>query len=480
MEQLQRGASYPAVTDSDVRTQPFLFPQLAEQKHIVAILDKAFAAIATAKANAEKNLQNARALFESHLEYVFTHRRNKWAKRSLGELSELISGQHIDAKDYNTDSRGVGYLTGPSDFGFVNPTITKWTEHPKRMAQNGDILITVKGSGVGKINLLDADEVAISRQLMAIRTTSDNVQYIYAFLSTQFGYFQSLSKGAAIPGISREDVLSLMCPLPPSREKQAIVETILSMSSETQRLESIYRQKLAALEEMKKSLLAKAFSGELTMKELALTDDAFPATIPNITTTDLHAGLIAIAYQSHEQKSKQDTLGHVKAEKIAHMVEAHLGIDLGRTPVKDAAGPNDYPHLKRVEHRSGKAGFFTFQGSERAGYKFVKGRNFDGLTLRTRLALGARNQDVDRLIELMTPMDSEQAEIFSTVYAAWNNLLLDQRPVTDKDIVLEARENWHPEKLKIPRERFFKAIAWMKANGVVPKGKGRKVSVKAD
>jgi type I restriction enzyme S subunit len=88
--------------------------------------------------------------------------KNGWQARTLGELCQLVSGQHIDAKDYNMESRGVGYLTGPSDFGQLHPVVSKWTEHPKVKARGGDILITVKGSGVGKINLLDLEEVAIS------------------------------------------------------------------------------------------------------------------------------------------------------------------------------------------------------------------------------------------------------------------------------------------------------------------------------
>ncbi len=146
-----------------------------------------------------------------------------WKTKTLGDVCQLISGQHIDAKDYNTESRGVGYLTGPSDFGPLNPVITKWTEHPKIKAKRGDVLITVKGSGVGKINLLDEDEVAISRQLMAVRVTGAEPSFIHAILSSTFDHFQSLSTGAAIPGISREQVLGLTIALPPLAEQQRIV-----------------------------------------------------------------------------------------------------------------------------------------------------------------------------------------------------------------------------------------------------------------
>ena len=149
--------------------------------------------------------------------------KSGWPTKSLGQLCQLISGQHIQAKDYNTESRGVGYLTGPSDFGPLNPVISKWTEHPKVKAKCGDVLITVKGSGVGKINLLDQAEVAISRQLMAVRVTGADPRFVHAILSSTFDHFQSLSTGAAIPGISREQVLGLKIALPPFPEQQRIV-----------------------------------------------------------------------------------------------------------------------------------------------------------------------------------------------------------------------------------------------------------------
>jgi type I restriction enzyme S subunit len=247
----------------DIYGFPVPVPPIHEQQRIVGILEKAFKGIGAAKATAEKNLQNSRTLFESHLQSVFSQRSRGWSQQPLSSLCELISGQHIDAKDYNLDKKGVGYLTGPSDFGFTNPIVTKWTEHPKRIAKRGDILVTVKGSGVGKINLLNGADVAISRQLMAVRATAADVSYLYAFLSTNFNHFQSLSKGAAIPGISREDVLDLMCPMPPPGEQQKIVKLIQAVAEETQRLTSIYRRKLAALEALKKSLLHQAFIGKL-------------------------------------------------------------------------------------------------------------------------------------------------------------------------------------------------------------------------
>lgn len=145
-----------------------------------------------------------------------------WINKPLGDLCQLISGQHIDSKDYNVEERGIGYLTGPSDFGELYPLVTKWTQHPKVTALRGDILVTVKGSGVGKINVLDDQHVAISRQLMAIRVTGADPRFVCTVLLSMLDQMRSLATGAAIPGISREQILSLEIPLPPLSEQQRI------------------------------------------------------------------------------------------------------------------------------------------------------------------------------------------------------------------------------------------------------------------
>jgi type I restriction enzyme M protein len=146
--------------------------------------------------------------------------------RPLSDFCSLVSGQHIDKEDYNTNSKGIGYLTGPSDFGTKYPIITKWTESPKVTALRGDILITVKGSGLGKVNVLDIVEAAISRQLMAIRPNGADPAYVYSLISAKFEHFQSLADGAAIPGVTRGQVLDFRIPLPPLEVQKEIVAEI--------------------------------------------------------------------------------------------------------------------------------------------------------------------------------------------------------------------------------------------------------------
>ncbi|WP_157825539.1 restriction endonuclease subunit S [Glaciecola sp. 33A] len=258
------GTTMVHVTKGSMESRILPFPNVEEQKRIVAILDQAFADIDKARATAERNLKNARELFDSYLQQVFSQRGEGWEIYNLGNLCELISGQHIDAKDYNSERTGIGYLTGPSDFGQIYPVVTKWTEHPKRTAIKGDILITVKGSGVGKINVMNDKELAISRQLMAIRPTNAKGEILYWFVSTQYQYFQSLANGAAIPGISRGDVLDLKLCLPDMKSQVNLGKDISEFDSGIIALKKIYEGKIIALDELKKSILQKAFTGELT------------------------------------------------------------------------------------------------------------------------------------------------------------------------------------------------------------------------
>jgi len=176
-------------------------PPLEVQREIVADIE-----------GFQRVIDGARAVIDNYHPHIPID--PEWPVEELRTVCVLISGQHIDKEDYNRDGMGTPYLTGPDDFGLVSPKVSKWTTKPKVLAEPDDILITVKGSGLGKINLLKGERAAISRQLMSIRVDGANPDYIRAWLIGKYDHIQSLGGGAAIPGITRENVLSLKIPLP--------------------------------------------------------------------------------------------------------------------------------------------------------------------------------------------------------------------------------------------------------------------------
>jgi len=296
-----------------------------------------------------------------------------------------------------------------------------------------------------------------------------------------------LSYDGSQPVISGKRVYPLPTPLPPFAEQKVIVEKVEALMTTCRTLEAEIEHARTHAAHLLQAVLREAFSGERVAQDAndnpapANTNVIpFPVRIGSISATDLHAGILAMAYQHHEQNPKHLVhFGHVKAEKIAHLVEAHLGIDLERMPVKAAAGPNDYPHLKKVESRARKANWFVVRQQKADGaYVFHKERGFDALLGKIAEALGERATEVDALIKLLLPLNTRQAEIVATLYAAWNNLLLLGRTSSDEDIVYEARENWHASKLEIEREKFFNGLEWMRKQGLAPVGRGRYVDTK--
>ena len=208
-----RGSTIQGVTKGQLSEIQIPLPPLEVQREIVAEIE-----------GYQKMIDGARAVVENYRPYIDIS--PDWPQTRIMDVSTLVSGQHVNKADYNEDGKGIGYLTGPADFGDIFPIVSKWTTNPKVFAEKGDILITVKGAGVGKINFLNEEKVAIGRQLMAIRVHKAFPKFIYAILLGSYDRIQALGDGAAIPGITRDDVLRLITPLPSLEIQQAIVSEI--------------------------------------------------------------------------------------------------------------------------------------------------------------------------------------------------------------------------------------------------------------
>ncbi len=207
----------------------------------------------------EKNIKKSNPLPTINSEEIPYALPQGWEWVRLGELIELISGQHLTPDKYNENGIGHPYYTGPADFGAMHPHASRWTNIDRAMAIKDDILLTVKGAGVGKTNILSDETAAISRQLMALRVTRINRDYILRFLDTIFYELQALAVGIAIPGISRNDVLLRKVPLPPLPEQHRIVARIDQLMSRCDELEKLHKER----EEKRLAVHAAAVRGLL-------------------------------------------------------------------------------------------------------------------------------------------------------------------------------------------------------------------------
>ena len=480
-ERMTGAVGHKRVAKDFVESYPIPVPPLPEQQRIVILLDEAFDGIATARAHAEKNLQNARAIFESHLQSVFTQRGDGWVDTTIGECIRFIdyrgktpkktdSGlQLITAKNVK-----MGYLRKtPEEFVAPNSYEAWMTRGIPRL---GDVLFTTEAP-LANVAQLDTDERVVFAQRIIIMQPDaeklDNTFLKYLLLSAPIQQrIHEKGTGATVQGIKASLLKKIEISFPSSLVDQAhIVARLDALSVESERIESLYQCKLAALDELKKSLLHQAFSGQLTSakQSRAPQQPALQTSTPEFT-----ANVISLAHARHERQRREKTFGRVKEQKVLHLVESIARIDLGRQPMKDAAGPNDFQHMLKAEEWAKAHGFFEMVKRD-GGYDFKKLSAFDEHLSRARQALAPYLPQLESVIDLLVPMDKEEAEVFATVHAAWNNLLIDGMEVTDDAIVSAAREGWHPDKLDIPEHKFRTAIVLIRQKNLVPDGTAKYV-----
>ena len=259
-------------------------PPLPEQLRIVAILDKAFAAIAAAKANAEKNLQNARELFESYGEDIFANPGEGWEEKKLGDktLLKIIDGDRGKNYPKRADFYEEGYClflnTGNvRPDGFIFESTAFINEKKDKALGNGklnrnDVVMTTRGT-IGNVAVFSDDvdyhNIRINSGMLIFRPNLKFITSEYLFEIFRSGITKAqIDKhvsGAAQPQLPIKTLVNFTIPVPKSlSEQRSIVAKLDALSSETKKLEAIYQKKLADLDEMKKSILQKAFSGELT------------------------------------------------------------------------------------------------------------------------------------------------------------------------------------------------------------------------
>jgi type I restriction enzyme, S subunit len=248
-------------------------PPLPEQQRIVTLLDDAFDSISIAKTNAERSLQNARAIFESHLQSVFAGSGEDWIDTVIGKCIRFIDYRGktpvkttgglklITAKNVR-----MGYLKNSPEEFVAPESYDKWMT--RGIPKCGDVLFTTEAP-LANVAQLDTDEKVVFAQriivMQADATKLDSSFLKYMLISAPVQQrIREKGTGATVQGIKASLLKLIEISFPASVEEQRrIVAQLDEVSQETQRLESIYQQKLSAVDELKKSLLHQAFHGSL-------------------------------------------------------------------------------------------------------------------------------------------------------------------------------------------------------------------------
>ena len=195
---------------------------------------------------------------------------DSWEWARLGSVIELQSGQDLTPDKYNAEHHGIPYITGASNIDSDKVIINRWTEYPRAFAYYGELLLTCKGT-VGSMAILHVEKVHIARQIMAIHPINGiEMDFLKIVIESFVDELQSAAK-SMIPGISREDILTALLPIPPQEEQRRIINQFKYITP----LIAEYGAKEAALSELntslpsllKKSILQEALQGKLVPQD---------------------------------------------------------------------------------------------------------------------------------------------------------------------------------------------------------------------
>ena len=270
----------PGINRNDVYSISVNTPPLPEQKRIVKILDKAFTAIAIAKANAEKNLHNAKELFESYLNGIFVNGQLKidngeWEEKKLGEVCGFVRGP-FGGSLKKAIFKPSGYAVYEQQHAIYNQfhkiryfiDEKKFIEMKRFELNSGDLIMSCSGT-MGKVAIVPKriEKGIINQALLKLSPKNKlHVEYLKIWMgSNDFqNQITKHSQGAAIKNVASVKILKeIELPIPQMTEQNQIVKKLDAIQTETKLLEKIYQQKIADVEELKKSILQKAFEGEL-------------------------------------------------------------------------------------------------------------------------------------------------------------------------------------------------------------------------
>jgi len=269
------GTAQPQITRANLEPIEISFPLPVEQDRIVKKLDEVFEKIAKAKENAEKNLRNSKELFESYLQSVFANPGKGWVEKSLEQLGQITSSKRIYKKEYVKEGvpfyriKEVKELAHDKNIAielFISNKRYKEIKEVFGVPAEGDILMTAVGT-IGEIYVVgkDGDFYFKDGNVLWFKDFNSVDPYFLKFVLMSFvENIRKLSKGSAYSALTIEKLEKHKIFLPQSlSEQKSIVKRLDALSVETKKLEQIYKQKLADLDELKKSVLKRAFAGEL-------------------------------------------------------------------------------------------------------------------------------------------------------------------------------------------------------------------------
>lgn len=284
--------------------------------------------------------------------------------------------------------------------------------------------------------------------------SEDLLQYIELYVNAIT--LEPYVTGSAQPKMNQAKMNSIPIALPPLAEQRRIVAKVDQLMAMVDRLETQL--------------------SDANTKSTALLDAVIHELLnPSAEIIDLTAYRAAVGCYAIWKMGSKRYFGRTAAMKVFYLAQAHVGLELGLQPMREAAGPLD-PWIYRFEEQGERSNWFkVVENTTASGKKKIEYRPGQGIAEQSaqaeRLLSASQRKDLDRLFDLMADKKTDEAEIIATLFAAWNDFLIDGQTPGDDEIVTEVREHWHESKQRFTPQQLRQWLAWMRDNDLVPKGK---------
>jgi type I restriction enzyme S subunit len=294
-------------------------------------------------------------------------------------------------------------------------------------------------------------------------------RYLFHFLKENF-YKVALDGGAksTVDSLRRSVFLDFPVLVPPIAEQTEIIAHVEEVSERITASIITAEQEIELMREYQTALITAAITGKIDVRQASVEADSQPRP-PN-----RHFARALLSAEIVHQLHPEPTFGRIKHQKILHLSEYIGGIEeIQGEYHREAAGPLDNKLIYSVEAELKKQKWFAEYAREKFGHGYRPLEKAGGHRAYVEQYWKDKLPVIQRLIDLMRSWDTERCEIFSTTYAAWNDLLIWRKPVTDDAIVHEILHRWHDRKKQVPESRWRKALEWMRKEGFVPTGFGK-------
>ena len=398
---------------------------------------------------------------EAKLKYlVYLRARLGW--RGL-KADEYVDNGFIFLSAFNIINNKLDF----SEVNYINQF--RYDESPEIKLNLGDVLIVKDGAGIGKCAYVDyMPKESTPNGSLAVITPNDKLygKYLYYyFLSSMFQErILQLKDGMGVPHLFQGDMREILIPVSNVEEQQEIANYLDKKCTEIDRLIECKQKLLAELENYKKSVIYEYVTGKREVCDINGKEE-------NVTIFDPQAARLmqaALVYKVIKQ-SGNDLKGRIHLMKLIYMLDCMLGLGLGINYLRYTRGPYN-PIIESIEKNLSDKGIISVNTAKNYSYTVID----DSFDSKYNELFAKHNSEIEKIIDYMKRMKSSRAEKIATLYAAWNDMVIDGvQNITDKMIIDDVMNNWTENKAKTDFSTWQHILNDMKDKKIIPHGYGK-------